>query len=352
MSGAGSTTLPASRLRTFAAALLEGLGLPRQHAEDTAQALVDADLAGASTHGVRLLPPYAARLREGAIAAAPELAVVSRTGAVSVLDGGNGLGQVVAAWAVRHSIEVARELGAAITTVRRSNHLGALGSFTRSAAEQGMVCFLTQNTRANMAPAGGREAAVGNNPFSFAVPTSRFPVVLDVACSAVARSNIDLAAERGEPIPEGWAVGRDGLPTTDAQQGLLGAVLPFAAHKGSGLAVVMGALAGALSGANFGAAVPPLSDYSRERDLGHFLLVVDVAALGDPDELLGRMDRYVGEISGSAPAPGVDRVQVPGEGADARRRQRETDGIVLPATLVTALTALAHEVGVPTEPLG
>ena len=206
--------MPAPRLQAFVGSLLSALGLPEQHARDTAQALVDADLAGRGTHGVRLLPPYVARLRNGAIAVSSELRVLFRTGAVSVLDGGNGLGQVVAAWSVRHSIEVARELGAAVTTVRRSNHLGALGSFTRTAAEQGLVCFLTQNTRANMAPAGGRQAAVGNNPFSFAVPAPDFPVVLDLSCSAVARSNIDLAAERGEPIPQGWALDPDGRPTT------------------------------------------------------------------------------------------------------------------------------------------
>ncbi|TQN38010.1 LDH2 family malate/lactate/ureidoglycolate dehydrogenase [Blastococcus colisei] len=343
--------VPVAELRGFVAALLEGLGLPEQHADDTAQALVDADLSGRSTHGVRLLPPYAARLREGAIAAAPELRVLSRTGAVSVLDGGNGLGQAVAAWAVRHSIDVARELGAAVTTVRRSNHLGALGSFTRLAAEQGMVCFLTQNTRANMAAAGGRQAAVGNNPFSFAVPAPGFPVVLDLSCSAVARSNIDLAAERGESIPEGWALGPDGRPTTDAQQALLGAVLPFAGHKGSGLAVVMGALAGVLSGATFGAAVPPLADYSRERDLGHFLVVVDVRALGSADDLAERMDRYVGEIADSAPAPGVERVRVPGEAADDRRRELLQRGIALPTTLLDTLRALADEVAVPSDAL-
>ncbi|WP_167760847.1 Ldh family oxidoreductase [Geodermatophilus sp. DF01-2] len=347
MSRPGAAPVPVPRLRSFVVSLLSALGLPEQHAQDTATALIDADLAGRSTHGVRLLPPYAARLRDGAIATAPRLRVLSRTGAVSVLDGGNGLGQVVAAWAVRHSVEVARELGAAVTTVRRSNHLGALGSFTRAAAEQGMVCFLVQNTRANMAPAGGRQAAVGNNPFSFAVPARGFPVVLDLSCSAVARSNIDLAAERGEPIPEGWALDPDGHPTTDPRLGLLGAVLPFAGHKGSGLAVVMGALAGALSGAAFGAAVPPLSDYSRERDLGHFLLVVDVAALGDPEELIGRVDGYVGEIGGSAPAPGVDRVRVPGEAADVRRRALLAEGIVVPAGLAAALRALADELGVP-----
>jgi LDH2 family malate/lactate/ureidoglycolate dehydrogenase len=345
----GQVLIPAAALRSYVVALLEGLGLPGPQAADAADALVDADLAGVSTHGVRLLPPYADRLRAGAIAATPELRVLSRSGAVSVLDGGNGLGQVVAPWAVRHSIGVAREVGAAVTTVRRSNHLGALGSFTRAAAAQGMVCFLTQNTRANMAPAGGREAAVGNNPFSFAVPAPHSPVVLDLSCSAVARSNIDLAAERGEPIPEGWALDPDGRPTTDARQALLGAVLPFAGHKGSGLAVVMGALAGVLSGANFGAAVPPLADHGRERDLGHFLFLVDVRALGDADDLAGRMGRYVGEIDGSAPAPGVDRVRVPGAGADARRRDRLARGIALPAALLDTLRRLADDVGVPAE---
>ncbi len=170
-------------------------------------------------------------------------------------------------------------------------------------------------------------------------------MVLDLACSAVARSNIDLAAERGEPIPEGWALGPDGRPTTDAQQALLGAVLPFAGHKGSGLAVVMGALAGVLSGANFGAAVPPLSDYRRERDLGHVLDVVDVRALGDAGALAERMDRYVGEISGSAPMPGVDRVRVPGEAGNARRRERLERGIAVPQTLVEEFRALAGALG-------
>lgn len=343
----GRVRIPADGLRAYVAALLEGLGLPGAHAADAAGALVDADLAGVDTHGVRLLPPYARRLRAGAIAVRPQLRVLSRTGAVSTLDGGNGLGQVVAPWAVRHSIEVAREVGAAVTTVRRSNHLGALGSFTRVAAEQGMVCFLTQNTRANMAPAGGREAAVGNNPFSYALPAPGAPVVLDLSCSAVARSNIDLAAERGEPIPEGWALAPDGRPTTDAREALLGAVLPFAGHKGSGLAVVMGALAGVLSGANFGAAVPPLADHGRERDLGHFLLLVDVRALGDPDDLAVRMGRYVGEISDSAPAPGNDSVRVPGAGTEARRRERLARGVPLPGTLLAALDELADDVGVP-----
>ncbi len=341
--------VPVSSLHGFVVALLQRLGLSPQHAGYTALALIDADLAGMDTHGVRLLPPYVARLRDGAIEARPDLTVVSRSGAVSVLDGGNGLGQVVASWAVEHSIEVARETGAAVTTVRRSNHLGALGSFTRAAADRGMVAFLTQNTRANMAPAGGRQAAVGNNPFSFAVPGGEFPVVLDLSCSAVARSHIDVAAERGKPIPEGWALDPAGHPTTDPEQALLGAVLPFAGHKGSGLAVVMGALAGVLSGAKFGAAVPPLTDYGQERDLGHFLFLLDVRALGPVDALTGRMDRYVREIAASPPAPGSDEVRLPGQASHRRRRERLEQGIPLPPSLLGTLRMLAVELGVPSD---
>lgn len=341
--------VPVSSLHGFVVALLERLGLSPQHAGYAALALIDADLAGMETHGVRLLPPYVARLRRGAIAARPELTVVSRTGAVSVLDGGNALGQVAASWAMEHSIAVARETGAAVTTVRRSNHLGALGSFTRAAAEQGMVAFLTQNTRANMAPAGGRHAVVGNNPFSFAVPGGDFPIVLDLACSAVARSHIDVAAERGELIPEGWALDPAGHPTTDPEQALLGAVMPFAGHKGSGLAVVMGALAGVLSGAKFGNAVPPLADYSQERDLGHFVVVVDLRALGPLDALMGRMDRYMHEIADSSPAPGSDEVRLPGQESHRRRRERLEHGIPLPADLLGNLRTLAVELGAPAD---
>lgn len=341
--------VPVAEVQSFVVALLERLGLPEEHARSAALALVDADLAGMSTHGVRLLPAYVARLRDGAIALRPELRVLSRSGAVSVLDGGNGLGQVVAPWALEHSMEVAGELGAAVTTVRRSNHLGALGSFTRMAAERGMVAFLTQNTRANMAPSGGRQAAVGNNPFSFAVPAGEFPLVLDVSCSAVARSHIDVAAERGDPIPEGWALDPSGHPTTDPGQALLGAVLPFAGHKGSGLAVVMGALAGVLSGAKFGAAVPPLSDYGQERDLGHFLLVVDVRALGPIEALTDRMGRYVQEIAASPPAPGSEEVRLPGQASSRRRQERLHHGIPLSPGLLHTLRGLGAELGVPAE---
>jgi LDH2 family malate/lactate/ureidoglycolate dehydrogenase len=348
----GSVPIAASALHSFVVTLLERLGLPLEHAGFTALALIDADLSGMSTHGVRLLPSYVARLRDGAISARPEMRVVSRTGAVSVLDGGNGLGQVVASWALEHSIEVARELGAAVTTVRRSNHLGALGSFTRAAAERGMVAFLTQNTRANMAPAGGRQAAVGNNPFSFAVPTGAFPLVLDLSCSAVARSHINVAAENGEPIPEGWALDPDGRSTTDPEQALLGAVLPFAGHKGSGLATVMGALAGVLSGAKFGLEVPPITDYSQERDLGHFLFLVDIGALGDGAALATRMDRYVQEITATPPVPGAAEVRVPGAASDRRRRHRLEHGVPLPPSLVETFRALAAELELPSGPLG
>ena len=245
-----------------------------------------------------------------------------------MLNGGNGLGQVVAHWAVNHSLDVARRFGVAATTVRRSNHLGALGYFTRQAAEQGMMAFLTQNTRNNMAPAGGRHAGVGNNPFSIAVPsTTAHPVVLDCACSAVARSHIDVAAEHGAPIPVGWALDRDGLPTTDASEALLGALLPFAGHKGSGMAVMMGALAGVLSGAKFGSAVPPQSDYGQERDLGHFLFLVDVGQMMDPGEMSSRMSKYISEIRSVAPTPGVDAVMVPGERAHYERLKAHALGV-------------------------
>lgn len=226
-------TVAAVDLLRFAAATTEAHGVPPEDARLLADTLVTAELWGHPSHGMLRLPWYLARIRSGATAATAAPRVVSDNGAVLVVDGQDGLGQVLADRATRLGIDRAREHGISAIAVRNSGHFGTAAYFTRKAAEAGCVAMLATNASPAMAPWGGREKRVGTNPWSIAAPAGRHGmVVMDIANTAVARGKIYHATERGEPIPEGWAADADGVPTTDPRRAIEGLILPMAGHKG------------------------------------------------------------------------------------------------------------------------
>jgi LDH2 family malate/lactate/ureidoglycolate dehydrogenase len=205
-------TVAAVDLLRFAATT-EAHGVPPEDARLLADTLVTAELWGHPSHGMLRLPWYLARIRSGATAARAAPRVVCDTGAVLVVDGQDGLGQVLADRATRLGIERAREHGISAVAVRDSGHFGTAAYFTRKAAQAGCVAMLATNASPAMAPWGGREKRVGTNPWSIAAPAGRHgTVVMDIANTAVARGKIYHARERGEPIPEGWAADADGIP--------------------------------------------------------------------------------------------------------------------------------------------
>jgi LDH2 family malate/lactate/ureidoglycolate dehydrogenase len=318
----------AAELRELVRDLLQGKGLPLRDAGWMADALVDADLSGTTTHGTERVPQYLSRLDAEMIVAAPTLEVLQDDGATMRLDGGNGFGQVTGTWLTQVVLEKVASTGVVVATMRASNHLGALGYYVRMAAERGYITFLVQNTVPNMAPFGGADAHIGNNPFAFGLPTSfGWPMVLDISCSRVARGNVILAAKKDEAIPEDWALDHQGRPTTDPRAALEGAMRAFGDHKGSGLAIVMGALAGVLSGGNYGMDVPAPDDHGRLRDVGHFVLVLDPERFLERGAYAERITRYIEQIKDARPVPGHDEVLVPGEGAYRRRVAHRRDGV-------------------------
>lgn len=327
--------------RAFARNVLECHGVPTDDAGIVAESLLDADLSGIRTHGLRLLPGYLDRLRAGAINPTPDIKVEQRAGAVTSIDGDDGFGQVVVQRALTVTMSIARAQGVALTSVHGSNHLGALGYPARIAAESGMFAFLGQNTRKNTLLPGGHRAGVGNNPFAFALPSGgNDPVVLDISCSAISRNSIYRARELGEDLPAGVATDRDGVLTTDPVAAMEGSLLAFGGHKGAGLAIVMGALAGVFSGAKFGAEIPAPTDYTTKRDIGHFLLLVDTSSLGDIDENMVRMRTYLTDITASG-----QHVRFPGERSGASRRHALAEGVALPTTVLECLRHVTSEAG-------
>ena len=336
-------------LRAFGTDVLTSLGVPEEDGALVADSLVQADLWGHQSHGLLRLPWYAARIRSGAMTARTEPAVLADTGPLVSLDGRDGIGQVLTERARRTAVDRARAHGVGVVGVRNSNHFGTAMYFTRRAAEEGCVGVLTTNASPAMAPWGGREKRLGTNPWSIAAPAPGGRVVaVDIANTAVARGKIHLAKNRGERIPETWALGADGAPTTDPAEGLLGVVLPMAGHKGYAITFMMDVLSGALTGSSVGTGVHGPYEADARSGCGHLFLALDPSAFGDRDAYEVRVAQLIGEVKGVPLAQGFDEVFYPGEVEDrAAAGNLAAGGVVLAEQSLADLRALAGETGVP-----
>ena len=275
------------RLAAFGAAVLEA-EVYRADASLLADSLVTAELWGHASHGLLRCPGMSRGCAPGAAERVTTPRVVRDRGAVAVLDGHHGIGQVVAARAVELGVERARRHGISGVAVRNSGHFGTAAYFTRRAAEAGCVAFLATNASPAMAPWGGRAKSIGTNPWSIAAPAGRHGVVvMDLANTAVAAAS--LAAERGEAIPADWAAAADGTPTTDPAAAIEGLILPMAGPKGYVIAFMMDVLAGVLTGNAFGDAVAGPYDPTRRSGAGHLLITIDIASMGEPSTFAARV---------------------------------------------------------------
>jgi LDH2 family malate/lactate/ureidoglycolate dehydrogenase len=338
---ADATGIDPDRLRTFIAALFRAAGVPPADAHLVADTLVEADLWGHQSHGVLRASWYLARLKSGVMQATPHLTYVTDAGALAVLDGGDSIGQVVATEAARSAVRRAKAHGIGVVSVRNSNHFGTAMYYTRMAAAEGCVAFLSTNASPSMPPWGGRRKLVGNNPWSIAAPAGPHPpMVLDIANTGVARGKIYLAKNRGEQIPLGWAIDADGRPTTDPAAAIAGNILPMAGHKGYAIALMMDVLSGVLSGSGFLDRVTGPYVADRRSGCGHLFIALDVAAFRPRAEFEADMERMIADIRATPLAPGVERLYYPGEIEIANAARHRRDGLALPADTCADLDTL------------
>jgi len=345
---------PIDELRQLVTNLAAAAGVPCDDAAILADALIEADVQGTSTHGVSRLNIYLQRIRQGLIDPTAELRVEKRRPAVLVVDAANGLGQVQAVKTLELLKSLARTYGVASATIRRSQHFGALSYYCNLAAAQDMVLVAMTNCEPAMSPVGGCEAFFGTNPIAASFPTGKgFPLKIDMATSLVARGNIIAAHKASRPIPEGWALDADGNPTTDAAAALAGTVLTMAGHKGSALATMVELFCGVLSGAAVGNEIGSMyKDMDRPQNVGHYFCLIDVAAFIDPDELRRRVDRMIDRIKACRRRPGVDEILVPGEPESRKAEYNREHGVPIDPKTFSELTALAeeHKVAFELEP--
>jgi LDH2 family malate/lactate/ureidoglycolate dehydrogenase len=333
-------------LAALAASILTATGLPPADASLVADSLVKADLWGHQSHGLMRLSWYVARLRAGVMQAETKTELVVDAGAVAVLDGRDGVGQVIAQRAALEAIRRAKGHGVGVVAVRNSNHFGAAAYFTRLAPPEGCIGILTTNASPAMAPWGGREKIVGNNPWSVAAPAGSWPpMVLDIANTAVARGKIFLARQKGAPIPAGWAITAAGEPTTDPVDALAGILLPMGEHKGYAISVMLDVLSGVLTGSAFGAGVHGPYQTEHRSGCGHLMIALNIEAFLPLAEFSARMERLIANLKAVPLAKGFDEVLYPGE-IEARNEERFLkEGVLLPERTLADLARLAQETG-------
>ena len=337
------------RLEDFITSVFVALEVSERDARTVAVLMVEADMLGYGTHGVFRLRQYVSRLRDSGCNPTPTVNVATESVATALIDGDNGLGHLALKAANELAMAKARQAGIGWVGVRGGNHGGPAALYVRPQAKAGMVGLCAAVGSANhVAPFGGTDLLLGTNPIAIAFPSADpDPFVLDMATTVAAVGKIKVLAQRGEPMPEGWMVGRDGRPLTDPTKREEGFLLPIGGAKGYGLSLAIGLLAGALNGAALGSDVVDFTnDTESPTNTGQFVAAIDLAAFGDPDVITKSAAHVFAELRASSPLPGHDPVRIPGEGRANAYARRLADGLHLHDALKRDLDAIAMEFGV------
>lgn len=315
-------------LSAFAVELMVRHNMSTDDAEVTARVLIEADMRGIVSHGLTRLPHYLERMRDGTIDPRATPTRTQLSPGLGLIDGQGGMGQVVMHAAAGLANDLAQASGSGWVAVRNANHCGALPAYARQLTEAGKIAVVLTHTEAVVLPFGGQAPFLGTNPLCIAVPSRRKPgLCLDMATSIVAWNKVVQAQKKGESIPLGWAVDAAGNDTTDADA--VRALHAFGGHKGSGLALMLDILSGALSGAPFSPDIPAMDDMSATRRLGGLVGAIDVAALMPLQGFTDRVDGLLEQLGAIKPANKGQGPYYPGELEQKTYERCKRDGIAL-----------------------
>jgi len=340
------TSVAAAKLTGFAAACLEKLGLAASDARLVAETLVESNLRGVDSHGVVRLPHYAARLRNGTVNPRPKISV-QRTGAsTAVVEGDRGMGQLVAVRAMQEAVSLAKESGVGAVGARNSSHCGACAYFVELAAREGMVGIALTHTDSIMVPPGMKRIFLGSNPIAFGAPAADGPpLVIDMSTTHAAWGKVIVAREEGKSIPPDWGVDAEGRPTTDPNK-VVG-LAPSGAHKGYALTLMVEVLCAQLVGLPFGRHVTKMyGELAKPRNLGHFMLALDVGRFVEPALFASQVKRLLEEARAEAPSEPSRPPLAPGDPERLTAERRRREGIPLGSAVLAELNALAARLGV------
>jgi L-2-hydroxycarboxylate dehydrogenase (NAD+) len=337
-----------SELTRFVAAVLAAGGIPADDAAKVAALMAEADARGADGHGVFRLPQYVKRIQSGGINVRPNIRVIREEAASALVDGDNAMGHLVMSRAAEIAVEKARTAGVGWVGARNSNHAGPAMLYARMPLAHDMIgIYIAVGSANHLPPWGGTEMLLSTNPIAIAAPGARNEaIVLDMATTNAAYGKVKIKAQRGEAMPEGWMMDREGRPLTDPKRANEGFLLPIGGPKGYGLALMFGLLAGTLNGAAFGKDVVDFNADSKSlTNTGHAIVAVNIAAFSEVARFKQSVDEIWEQMKSSPKLPGVDEIRLPGERSAKIFEERVRNGVPLSAELRRTLNQLADRVG-------
>lgn len=345
---------PYDHLYQFTQSVFKAIGCSDVHAATATQTLLSADMRGIDSHGVARLTGYVRLWEAGRVNATPDIKIVHETPSTAVVDGDAGLGLVVAPFAMQVAIDKARQAGTGWVSVRNSNHFGIAGYHAMMALEQDMIGMAMTNASALVAPTFSIERMLGTNPIAVAIPAGEEPpFVADLATTTTDNGKLEILQRKNADTPLGWVQDKDGQASTDAnilkKQGALlplGSDRDHGSHKGYALGSVVDIFSAVLSGASYGPWVPPFPAYVAMpenmpgKGLGHFFGAMRVDAFRPASEFKEHMDNWIQRFRTAKPAPGHEKVLIPGDPEREMEQVRKTAGIPLVDSVAKELQEL------------
>lgn len=352
---------PIERLKEFSQRVFQHFGVPQADSVQASEVLATSDLRGIESHGVARLHTYFDMLQLGRINPTPEVKIVRQSPSTATVDGDNGLGLVVGPKANQIAMDKAQEVGTGWVSVCNTNHYGIAGYYVLEALKQDLIGWAMTNSTKLVAPLWGGERMLGTNPIAIAFPGKKHPpIVIDMATSACAYGKVEMARRKGEPVPEGWVVDKDGYVSEDPHKMIDGgALLPLGSfremggHKGFCLATMVDVLCCVLSGANWGPWAPPFAlrqeipSRSVGKGIGHFFGAMKIDAFVDVDEFKSQIDDWVETFQKTKPQPGTPGVVIPGTPEREEFEKRIHSGIDLVLPVVAELEDISKQTGIP-----
>tara|TARA_B100001179_G_scaffold89500_1_gene63424 strand:- start:148 stop:1158 length:1011 start_codon:yes stop_codon:yes gene_type:complete len=315
-------------------------GVTKKHASICSEAIINAELVGAPSHGLSRLKMYCDRIKSKLINPKPKIKIKKISQSIAHIDANNGIGFVAADIAIKTAIKNAKKTGISLVGVKNSGHYGLSGYYAEQAVKHNLIAFCFTNAPPAIAPHGSKKSLFGTNPICFATPTSsKVPFILDTSVSVINRGKIRVAARTRKKIPQGVALDKFGKPTTDAKKALSGVQLPIAGFKGSGLAWMVDILSGVLTGGNHGGKVrDPFDDFSGPQNIGHLFLVMK------PNLFVGNYSQRIKEnikrIKKLPKLKGVKKIYYPGENKYSRYISNLKKNILIPKNILEDLEKL------------
>jgi L-2-hydroxycarboxylate dehydrogenase (NAD+) len=334
----------AAEERSLIRSILTALGVPSADAQIQSMHLVEGDLRGVHSHGLQRVPVIVGRIRDDLTQPVPTVRTHWQSPSFLTVDGGRGLGPVIAYQTLETLSVRAHETGLSVGAISNSNHIGMLAPFVEHIASRGQICLAMTTSEALVHPFGGSQALLGTNPIAIGIPTASKPFVLDMASAQVSMGQILSHLQRNQPIPAGWAVDARGTPTTNPAQAAQGAISPFGGAKGYGLGLAIELLVGALTDSALGRDVHGTLDTTAVCNKGDLFLCIESSQVRSP-RTLDRLASYLDQIRHSGRTR--SDVFIPGDRSRALRAKRLRGGIPLPEALWRETLAIYADLGPP-----